>query len=374
MSIDEVGVEENTTRLPFNYLTPTGITQEILNSSVGSNLLQDEKSLAINFCNLQQGAPGCDVAINKLGNIDLNLYERLQMFVHAESKPDQVFEQGDVSIYIKLGKDLNTNYYEYVMPIKPSEFNIQSKENCWPDTNTINIPLNGFTDLKQARLVDGNVTELADPLNEGAKFVMKGLPSLGYIKIIEIGVRNTSKENKPLCGQVWVNELRASGLNENGAWAAQAKAQVKLADLGDLNVAGSYSSKGFGSIDQRLLERSRDEIYQYDVSTSLQLGKLLLNFAIGCSIFCIIFQIGKKPQFDPYQRDLEVDELLEVTPADQRQAVIDRARIHNCYFLQFTNVKKEGRQGWKIVECRKPQRYLCAFTKTLKQIQLLRKI
>ncbi|MBK8111701.1 MAG: hypothetical protein IPK46_15960 [Saprospiraceae bacterium] len=70
--------------------------------------------MAINFCNLQQGAPGCDVAINKLGNIDLNLYERLQMFVHAESMRDVNFEQGDVSVYIKLGKDLNTNYYEYV--------------------------------------------------------------------------------------------------------------------------------------------------------------------------------------------------------------------------------------------------------------------
>lgn len=119
---------------------------------------------------------------------------------------------------------------------------------------------------------------MADPNNEGAKFVMKGLPSLGYIKIIEIGVRNTSKENKSLCGQIWVNELRASGLNEKGAWAAQAKAQIKLADLGDINIAGSYSSVGFGSLDQRLLERSRDEIYQYDVSTSLQVGKLLPKF------------------------------------------------------------------------------------------------
>ena len=367
VSIDEVGVEENTTRLPFNYLTPSGITQEILNSSVGSNLLQDEKSLAINFCNLQKGAPGCDVAINKLGNIDLNLYERLQMFVHAESKADELYQHGDLSIYIKLGKDLNTNYYEYVMPIKPSEFNIQNKENCWPDTNKIDIPLSGFTELKKARLVDNNVTELADPLNEGAKFVMKGLPSLGYIKIIEVGVRNSSPENKPLCGQVWINELRASGLNEDGAWAAQAKAQIKLADLGDLNVAGSYSSQGFGSIDQRLLERSRDEIYQYDVSTSLQLGKLLPKFLpLAVPFFASYSKSVKKPQFDPYQRDLEVDELLEVTPDNEKQGVRDRAReTTTVTSYNFTNVKKEGGKGGKLWSVENLSATY-AFTKTLK--------
>ena len=59
--------------------------------------------------------------------------------------------------------------------------------------------------------------------------------------------------------------------------------------------------------------------------TSLQLGRIAtLIFCHWLFHFCIIFQIGKKPQFDPYQ-DLEVDGVEEVTPADQRQAVIDRA-------------------------------------------------
>ena len=349
VSIDEVGVEENSSRTPFNYKLSPGISQETLNSSLGSNLLQDEKSLAINFCNLQQGAPGCDVAINKLGNIDLNLYERLQMFVHAESMRDVNFDHGDVSVYIKLGKDLNTNYYEYVLPLKASVFEDQDAKNIWPDTNTIDIPLKGFTDLKKARLVDGTISEMADPDNEGAKFVMKGLPSLGYIKIIEIGVRNTAKENKSLCGQIWVNELRASGLNEKGAWAAQAKAQVKLADLGDINIAGSYSSVGFGSLDQRLLERSRDEIYQYDVSTSLQVGKLLPKFLpLSLPFFASYSKSVKTPQFDPYQRDLKVEELLEVTPDAEKQNVIERAKeTTTITSYNFTNIKKEGGKGGK---------------------------
>ncbi|MBK8111702.1 MAG: cell surface protein SprA [Saprospiraceae bacterium] len=233
--------------------------------------------------------------------------------------------------------------------MKSSVFDDQSIQNIWPDTNKIDIPLKGFTELKKARLVDGNISEMADPNNEGAKFVMKGLPSLGYIKIIEIGVRNTAKENKSLCGQIWVNELRASGLNEKGAWAAQAKAQIKLADLGDINIAGSYSSVGFGSLDQRLLERSRDEIYQYDVSTSLQVGKLLPKFlALSLPFFASYSKSVKTPQFDPYQRDLKVEELLEVTPDAEKQNVIDRAKeTTTITSYNFTNIKKEGGKGGK---------------------------
>ena len=132
-------------------------------------------------------------------------------------------------------------------------------------------------------------------LNEGAKFVMKGLPSLGYIKIIEIGVRIPRKENKPLCGQIWVNELRASGLNENGAWAAQAKVQVKLADLGDINVAGSYSSQGFWQCRSKIARK----IQGWDLSIRcIYLAAIgqscYLNFCHWLFHFCIIFQIGKK--------------------------------------------------------------------------------
>ena len=32
----------------------------------------------------------------------------------------KIYQHGDISVYVKLGKDLNTNYYEYVMPLKQS--------------------------------------------------------------------------------------------------------------------------------------------------------------------------------------------------------------------------------------------------------------
>jgi cell surface protein SprA len=324
ISLDEVGVEENFTRLPINYRLAPGIQQEILNSSLGANLRQDEKSLALRFCNLQSG---CEVSISKLARMELNLYKKLQMFNHLEGITGDDIEDGDISVFVRLAKDIGANYYEYVMPLKPSDFAQKDViSNIWPDTNKINVLLEKFVDLKKARIVDKGVTEIADEENEGAKFIIKGVPSLGDVNFIEIGIRNTSA-SKTLCGTAWVNELRAVGLNEEAAWAAQAKAQLKLADLGDINAAASYSSIGFGKLDQRLLERSRDEIMQVDVSTSLQLGKLLPKFLpINLPFFAQYTKSTTTPQYDPYQKDIKVADLIAITTGKEQEDVRDRAR------------------------------------------------
>ena len=118
-NVDEVGVEENRNKKPFGYVTPKDIKQERLFSTF-SNLLQDEKSLALNFCNLQDE---CEVGINKLARLDLTLYEKLQLFFHAESNEDNgpAIEEGELFGYIRFGKDLVNHYYEYEIPLKISD-------------------------------------------------------------------------------------------------------------------------------------------------------------------------------------------------------------------------------------------------------------
>ena len=104
VSIDEVGVEENTTRLPFNYLTCRYYPRKSSTVRWDPTYCRMKNLWPSIFVTFSKEHRGCDVAINKLGNIDLNLYERLQMFVHAESKTWSGIPTGDVSIYIKLEK------------------------------------------------------------------------------------------------------------------------------------------------------------------------------------------------------------------------------------------------------------------------------
>jgi cell surface protein SprA len=111
-----------------------------------------------------------------------------------------------------------------------------------------------------------------------------------------IGVRNPkSGSNNNLddglakSGEIWLNELRLTEFNQEGGWAANARMTTNLADLGTLTFSGKYKYPGFGSIEKKVQERSKEHVYQYDVSSTFELGKFFPQKA-GISIpLCRIF-------------------------------------------------------------------------------------
>lgn len=366
-SVDEVGVEENGEKQPFGYVTPRGIVQEELFSTF-SNLLQDEKSLALNFCELDDG---CRIGINKLAKLDLTQYEKLQLFIHAEAEQGTEIPDGELYGYIRFGKDLVNHYYEYEIPLAVSDESVVDPQNrVWPDTNMIDVKFGNFKLAKKFRIENNisltDTTEIIDPDRPDAVIRVKGTPSLGYIKVFEVGVRNRlAQPNEPFCGEVWVNELRATGLNEKGGLAAQARLQIQMADLGEINLAANYSTIGWGGLDQRLLERNREEILQYDAAANLQLGKFFpSDWGINIPFYAQYSKDNSYQQFDPYERDLTVDEKVEalnksVDNGERTQSKVDSLVLDvkdrsketsTIKTFNFTNVKKDGKGGkpWSI--------------------------
>ncbi len=367
-SVDEVGVEENGDKTPFGYVTPRGIVQEELFSTF-SNLLQDEKSLSLNFCGLDDG---CSVGINKLAKLDLTQYDRLQLFMHAEAEDGTEIPDGELYGYIRFGKDLVNHYYEYEIPLDVSkESTVDPQRRVWPDTNMIDVKFSEFKEAKKARIIKNT------PLNEEYLYIdgdradgairVKGTPSLGYIKVFEVGVRNRTPEddNEAFCGEVWVNELRAAGLNEKGGMAAQARLQIQMADLGEINLAANYSTVGWGGLDQRLLERNREEILQYDAAANLQLGKFFPSeWGINIPFYAQYSKDNSYQQFDPYERDLTVEEKVDALQSSVGAGTRTQGNVDSLVLdvkersketstvktFNFTNVKKDGKGGkpWSI--------------------------
>src|SRR5690606_570142 len=117
-----------------------------------------------------------------------------------------------------------------------------------------------------------------DPL--GNTIVVVGNPNIGDAKTILLGVMNPKKTSStpdddglPKCVEVWFNELRMTGLNEKPGYAATGSINLQLADLGNVRLAGSMHTLGYGNIDQKLNQRHRDNFNQYDASTNLNMGK-----------------------------------------------------------------------------------------------------
>ncbi|MEL0302079.1 MAG: cell surface protein SprA, partial [Flavobacteriaceae bacterium] len=160
------------------------------------------------------------------------------------------------------------------------------------------------------------------------KLSIKGNPSLGAIKTVMIGVKNPSTQvGDVLCGEVWFNEFRIAGIDSKGGWAAIGALDANIADFANVSASGRYSTIGFGSIDQSPNQRSREELLQYDVVSTINAGQLLpqkwgvnlpLNYSVG--------ETAITPEYDPFYQDLRLEDRLSTAQnATERKAIRNQA-------------------------------------------------
>ena len=353
-NITDVGLVENSTRVPFSYILPEGIQREQAIGGFQQNQLQDEKSIAITLGDLQDGdARG----IYKLTKQDLRLYDRMRMFVHAErdSVRDAGIRDGDLSAFIRLGSDFEDNYYEYEIPLTFSRDESIDKDlepleysrEVWKVENNFDFEFDLLKDIKIQRNDEGYPfntefkVDSADVANRSATVRVKGNPDLGNVKGIMIGLRNKVDDGVPHSAQIWVNELRVNGLDERGGVAALARMDIALADFGQLTVAGNYSGIGYGGIDQKLIQRNQEEVKQYDLSAQFELGRFFgEKSGIKLPVLAQYSNLTSTPRFDPNTGDIEVDELKakSTNTSALLDTILTKSEIKT---INLTNVRKE---------------------------------
>lgn len=356
--LNAVNIEENSSKFPFPYVLPPGIQREQTISTI-ANALQNEQALALNVCGLSDGdARG----VYKNLNLDMRQFEQLRMNVHAEDRTFQT-DDGDLSIFMRLGSDYEDNYYEYEIPltftkegVSPSGADANEDEEykklVWPTENEFFFALKQLQDLKIERnnkdVSLASVYEIVDPNKPNNRIRIKGNPTLGLVKGVMIGLKNTNGQGVPQCAEVWVNELRVSGFNEQGGVAGLARLDIKLADLGTITASTNYSSIGYGSIDQKLAQRQLEDILQYDVATNIELGRFFpKKWGVQIPFYTQLSRTIKTPQYDPYQLDIPLDELLAgTTDLNRRDSLRKNAQDYTqIRSLNFTNVRKNRSKG-----------------------------
>lgn len=338
-----VNIEENARRQPIPYVLPPGILRQSTLSTNNTNLLLNEQSLSAQICNLKDGEAR---ALYKNLNLDMRQYNRLQMFVHAEAVTDQTsLKDNELQAIIRVGSDFTENYYEYRIPLDVTPWsNSPSETDVWPDSNRLDLELTKFTKLKQARNVAGASPLIPYVQQDGKNIIaVMGNPSLGDVRGVMIGVLNPTDDGIPKCTEVWFNELRLTGLDEKGGYAAVARVDLQLSDLGSLTFSGNMHTAGFGAIDQRTNERFRDNYLQYDVATNLDLGKLLpKRTGLSVPVYAGYSQTVSTPEYDPYDLDIKLkDKLALARDKEQRDSIKKNAQdFTSITSLNFTNVRK----------------------------------
>ena len=320
--VSAVNIEENNDKQPVNYILPPGIKrgQDPTQPQLVEN---NEQALSMSVTTLGTGEAK---AVYKNTTLDLRQYKRLQMFVHANAfQPNQTnLEDGQLSVFIRLGSDYKSNFYEYEIPLKLTEpgkygrYSAADARAVWPEENMLDIALSKLTGLKKERnkaKANGQASynrlySAYDPDQPKNRISVMGNPTLGEVKTMVIGVRNNSGEVKS--GEVWVNELRLKEFNNSGGWAAQGTLNLQLSDLGTVNVQGKYTSAGFGGLEEGVAQRSTDNYSNYTVTANVELGKFFPDKAkVSAPLYYSVTKEKTSPKYNPLDNDMLLDEALD---------------------------------------------------------------
>jgi cell surface protein SprA len=329
-----VSIEQNN----GSYIQPPGIERERLQGTTTVQL-QNEQSVTLKVNNLE---PNKTRAIYKNISIDLRRFKNLKMFMHLQENEGEgggILSDDDFSAVIRLGSDLNDNFYQIEVPLKVSTSG-SSAFDIWPEANNLDAILESFGKLKVERDGLGLMVNDMYPIENSNdipefKIRVKGNPTLAQLRTITLGIRNNTTSNKS--GEIWFNELRSAGFDNDGGWAAVMNADANFADIANVSVSGSISTIGFGDVEDRVNQRSLDETKQYDVSTTINLGKVLTPQKWGIQL-PMSYSVGEKfidPKFDPQYQDVKLEDALAQNPNSEFSRDYTKRTS-----ISFINVKK----------------------------------
>lgn len=335
LDASSVSLEENGEKTPVNYVLPPGIRRE-QDPSQPQLVEANEQALSLVVKNMSTGEAK---AVYKNSTLDLRQYKRIQMFAHANALEQNTtrLQDGDLSVFIRLGSDNKNNYYEYEIPLKLTEprsnYNRYVLADCkavWPEENMLDVPLSVFTALKKNRnkaKAQGVASYLApysmmDAEHPQNKITIVGNPSLGEVKTMMLGVRNNSADIKS--GEVWINELRLKEHNNSGGWAANANLNVQLSDWGSVNATGRYISEGFGGLEDGVASRTTDNYGTYSVTTSLEMGKFFPDKAkVSIPLYYSVTKEKTTPKYNPLDTDMELKDALDAAGSKHERDSIE---------------------------------------------------
>ena len=349
--VTSISTEENQTRSGVQYVSPPGIQREEIYQN-NQIIRQNEQALSLRVCDLEvKDARGAF----KYLSVDMRQFKRLKMFVHAESIPGQTpLEDDEMVGFLRFGTDLTQNFYEVQIPLKVTQPGTTDPEEVWPLENRIDLELELLQKIK-LQLIENRQSNPQDIIyfdeaqlnpdaaNKPNRLIIgiKGNPDFSDVRIMMVGVRNQS--SSMICGEAWFNELRLSGMKNEGGWATQGSADLTLADLATFNFAGGIATSGFGPLEQGPLGRSVENKYNFTFNTAVNAGKFLPEkWNINLPVNYTVTKQFMRPEYDPIHRDILLADRLNIAQNQQeKDSILQVAQDLQTYkSIALVGVKK----------------------------------
>ena len=332
--VSAVSLLENANKIPVNYVMPPEISQQ-QNVQTTNLVLQNEQALQIRVCDLKDGDSR---AIFKNVDLDTRMFKNIKMNVHAEKLNEIPLNDGDLTLFYRIGSDYNNNFYEYEVPLKITPKGVYDQTSTdaryavWPKENEINFKFEeDIAYIKTSRNNEygyfSNLNQLSKPYSlalNGYTVSIVGNPNLGNVKSIMVGIRNKKgTDNLAHCAEIWINELRLTDFNNEGGWATTGQVQAKLADLGMVSLAGTYKTPFWGGVESKINERTKETNFNWDMTSSINAGKFFSDkLKITLPLFYNFGQTKIIPLFNPLDPDVLMSAFNNIPIPDSTKSKI----------------------------------------------------
>ena len=240
---------------------------------------------------------------NKAGQ-SFMMYDRMKMFVYGNSEFANCRMKQTSKFFIQFGN--GDEYYKLSKPV----YDTDGMKNL--QRNAIDLDLDWLTSLKlqneeSIELINPNDTfvksteyikyEYISEANNLSKDIeIVGNPSLSRLKYFIIGIENIG--NQAIDGEVWVDELRLSGVKKENGTALRLKSEFNLSDFSSSKINYSRKDADFHILQERAGSNNKIESFSY--TNSLKLGAFFpTRFGIS---FPVNFSYNTKkntPKFFP---------------------------------------------------------------------------
>jgi len=282
----------------------------------------NEQSLNLVIEGLRDGETRQAIKRYPVRPLDLFSYKTMKMFVHGDKGDKNIanrmqyvdLNNYDLELFFRFGSD-SLNYYEYRAPIRPG----------WDPANEIVIRFSELTAIKLGRDSVGVISARVPVPNgpDGATYQVRGEPTLTNVRLLVIGVENPYNKGKSVVsGEVWVNELRLTDVDDTPGWAYRFDSQVKFADIASVSVNMTQRDPFFHSLEERFGSRMDDRTWSLNANFAFE--KLLPTSWAGSSLTFNYSRVEQilNPKYLP-GTDILVDEAVERT----RQALSERENV-----------------------------------------------
>jgi len=285
-----------------NYIPPTGVFGEY---DQINQIRSKEQSLVLQFDDLSpqyKGAAKKILAMDEKKGQSFLMYDRMKMFIYGNSEFASA-EETDLKFFIQFGN--GDEYYKLSKPIYDT----------WDEEfqrNAINLDLNWLTNLKNQTTESIELLNVNDVFTDSLDYKeysfiddtdmtyknieIVGNPSLSRLQYFIVGIENDS--DHPISGEVWLDELRLSGVKKESGTAVRLKSKFNLSDLSQSTISYSRKDADFHVLQERI--GTNQTVENFTFNNNLQLGNFFPSqFGITFPVNVSYNMINNSPKFFP---------------------------------------------------------------------------